>query len=81
MILVVEVADSSLEYDRDTKLDLYATAGIPEAGLADLHHGRLWRYSEPRAGAYRLIVMAGRGEALPSTVLPGLVVPVDVVIP
>ena len=81
VLLVVEVADSSLEYDRDTKLDLYAAADIPEGWLADLQHGRLWRYSEPRAGAYRLIVMAGRGESLPSTVLPGLVVPVDVVLP
>ena len=35
-LLVVEVADTSLRYDRETKLPLYAAAGIPEAWIVDL---------------------------------------------
>src|SRR5688572_19385843 len=36
VLLVIEVADSSLEYDRGTKLPLYAEAGIPDAWLFNL---------------------------------------------
>jgi Uma2 family endonuclease len=34
-LLVVEVADTSLAYDRSTKLRLYAQAGIPEYWVVD----------------------------------------------
>src|SRR5438552_1870673 len=36
ILLVIEVADTTLAYDRDTKMPLYARAGIPEAWLVDL---------------------------------------------
>jgi Uma2 family endonuclease len=36
---VVEVADTSVSYDRNIKLPLYANAGVPEAWLVDLHAG------------------------------------------
>jgi len=39
--LLVEVADSSLAYDRRTKFPLYARSGVAEAWLADLDAGRL----------------------------------------
>ena len=39
--MVIEVADSSLAYDRSTKRRLYAEAGIPEYWLADLRARRL----------------------------------------
>src|ERR671938_544657 len=35
-LLIVEVADTSADYDRIIKLPLYAKAGIPEAWLVDL---------------------------------------------
>jgi Uma2 family endonuclease len=35
VLLIVEVADSSLAYDRSTKLRLYAEAGIPEYWVVD----------------------------------------------
>ena len=72
VLLIIEVADSSLEYDRETKLRRYAAAGIPEAWLSDLVGGLLERHSEPRDGIYRQIAIGRPGEALTSTVLPGL---------
>ena len=36
VLLIVEVADTSLEYDRETKSPLYARAGIPELWIVDL---------------------------------------------
>ncbi len=76
VLLVIEVADSSREYDRETKLRRYAAAGIPEAWLSDLVGSLLERHSEPRDGIYRQVATGRPGETLTSTVLPGLTIPV-----
>jgi Uma2 family endonuclease len=47
ILLVVEVADSSLVYDREVKAALYAIAGIPEFWIEDLQHNALLVYREP----------------------------------
>lgn len=52
--LLIEVADTTLEKDREMKLPLYAEAGIPEVWLFDLQANRLRRYTHPRPdGSYR----------------------------
>lgn len=53
VLLVVDVADTSLAFDRDVKIPLYARHGIPEAWLIDLEARRLTVYSEPTANGYR----------------------------
>ncbi len=77
ILLVVEIADSSLDYDRNQKFPRYAAAGIPEAWLLDLTTGILERHSAPYAGRYRHVVTAQAGESLDSLVLPGLSLPLD----
>jgi len=77
VLLVIEVADTSLAYDRNVKLPLYAAAGIPEAWLYDVGAAAIERHSEPRNGRYRLVALAGRGESLTSTVLPAVTLSVD----
>ncbi len=77
VLLVIEVSDTTLAYDRGVKLALYAAAGIAESWIANLVDRRLERYTEPRDGAYRRVDYAQRGETLASTVLPDLVLPVD----
>jgi Uma2 family endonuclease len=51
----VEVADSSLERDRTTKLRIYASAGIPQYCLIDLRDRRIELYEDPdrERGVYR----------------------------
>lgn len=80
VLLVVEVADSSLAYDRGTKFPRYAAAAIPEAWLVDLAAGIVERHTEPRGGLYRQITIARAGDMLASTVLPELTIPVDAVL-
>jgi Uma2 family endonuclease len=46
-VLVIEVAHSSLQYDRTVKTSLYAKAGIPEYWIVDLEHRQLEVYREP----------------------------------
>jgi Uma2 family endonuclease len=55
VLLIVEVAATSLRFDRDTKLPLYARHGIPEMWLVDLGSRRLSRYRAPQHGAFTLV--------------------------
>lgn len=72
VLLVIEVADSSVGYDRDTKIPLYAAAGIPEVWLIDLKPARITVYREPRDGGYQEIVQHRRGAVLTPLALPDL---------
>jgi Uma2 family endonuclease len=74
IFLVMEVSDSTLAYDRGTKLPLYATAGIAEAWIVDLAAATVERHTEPRDGFYHLVASARPGESLASTVLPALTI-------
>ena len=71
-LLVIEVSDSSLDYDRDVKLPLYAEANIRDYWLFNLPDQYLEAYSEPyqiRVGQFgylnRRIVPADGAIALP----------------
>ena len=46
-ILVVEVAETSLDYDTSTKAELYAMAGVPDYWVVDLPTGRLLVFRDP----------------------------------
>ena len=52
VLLVVEVADTTLAYDRDVKVPLYARHGVPEVWLFDLEHSRLHIYTAPSERSY-----------------------------
>jgi Uma2 family endonuclease len=79
VLLLIEVADTSLAYDREVKLLLYARSGIPEAWLVDLTGGVIERHTEPAEDGYRLVRRVGRGETLRSETVSELETPVDAV--
>lgn len=68
VLLVVEVADSSLPFDQDVKVPLYAQAGIPEVWVVALDEDRVHAYQMPTSDSYRECATYDRGEevALPS---------------
>ncbi len=76
-LLIIEVADTSVAYDRDTKIPLYARAGIPEAWLVDLPLERIEVYRNPVAGKYASTRSASRGDMLTPLQLPNVTVSVD----
>jgi Uma2 family endonuclease len=78
VLLVVEIADSSLGYDRDTKAPIYAMSGIGEYWLADLAANVVWRYTSAEKSTYRRVEQHRRGESIAPLALPTCVVPVDV---
>lgn len=52
VLLVIEVADSSLSYDREVKLPRYALAAVPEVWLVDLSGRRLLIHRRPEGGRW-----------------------------
>jgi Uma2 family endonuclease len=51
--MLIEVADSSLQSDRQIKIPLYADAGVAEVWLVDLTNSAVTVYSSPAAGHYQ----------------------------
>lgn len=52
ILLIVEVADSTLRFDRDIKLPLYARHGIPEVWLIDLENAQFTIHTGPQMEGY-----------------------------
>ena len=52
VLLLAEVSETSLAYDRAVKLPVYARFGVPEVGIVDLVGGAVEVYREPKEGAY-----------------------------
>ena len=72
VLVVIEVSDSTLEYDRKVKVPLYARAGIPETWVVNLRGERIKTYADPAKGAYQTITSYARGDELQSRSLAAL---------
>ena len=72
VLLLIEVSDSTLEYDRRIKLPLYAQANIPEVWIIDLNAGAVETYSAPQDGRYTSQSVAGRGDSVSPQAFPDL---------
>jgi len=77
VLLIIEVADSSLAYDRDVKIPAYAQAGIPEVWLVDLNTDSISAYRNPGADGYRELLRVRRGETLRPMQLPDTEITAD----
>ncbi len=63
VLLVIEIADSSLRYDRNVKLPRYAAAGIPEVWIANVPARQVEAFHDPVDGVYqssRIVPADGR---------------------
>ena len=81
VLLVIEVADSSLEYDRMVKAHLYGRAGVPEAWVKNLPEDCIERFTEPGPDGYAQHSVHCRGGTLTPVSLPDLELPVDDLLP
>lgn len=70
IFLLIEVADSSIEYDRDVKIPLYASSGITEVWLVDIYQQVIIVYRYPTENSYRDIQTLSRGEKLSISAFP-----------
>ena len=76
VLLIVEVSDTSADYDRTVKIPLYARAGIPEVWLVDLTEKHMEVYRGPGARGYKEKRTVGLKESLSPLALPSLIVKV-----
>lgn len=72
VLLVVEVADSTVETDRTIKMPLYARANVPESWLINLPDSRIEIYSAPSNGTYQTMQSLTHGEEAQSVTIPQL---------
>lgn len=70
---LVEVADSSLEFDRGEKLARYAAAGIPEVWIANLRSGELVVNTEPEGATYSNVRVISPGGQVSPQAFPDVV--------
>jgi Uma2 family endonuclease len=77
ILLIIEVADTTLAYDRDIKIPRYARAGIPEAWLVDLAADRIEVYREPAGEEYASARSVSRGDMLTPLTFPDMTVTAD----
>jgi Uma2 family endonuclease len=73
ILLIVEVADSSLAYDRDVKAPLYARAGVAEFWLIDLNAESIDVYRGPAPDGFREMFKAQGNDPLSPLAFPKLV--------
>ena len=70
VLLLVEVSDSTIKYDRNVKLRLYAEAKIVEVWLVNLPRQVLEVYIEPENGKYKVIKKYEKTQTVAPQLLP-----------
>lgn len=80
VLLAIEVSDSSLVYDRDVKVPLYAESGIPEAWIADLNGDVVLVFRQPSPDGYKEERAFHRGETISPLAFPDLSLAVDAIL-
>ncbi len=69
ILLIAEFSDSSLNYDQNVKLPLYASHGISEVWIIDLQEDRILVFQNPKGRTYLSIHTYQSGDAIVSTVV------------
>jgi len=77
VLLLIEVSDTSVDYDRSTKIPRYARAGIPEAWLVNFPSDRIEVHRDPTPNGYASVSFAQRGDTLTPLALEGVSLRVD----
>jgi len=77
VLLLIEIADTSIRYDRGVKAPLYARSGIAELWIADLKQRTLTVYRDPTPNGYRSLQTLRPGERITVPGLEGVEAAVD----
>lgn len=77
IILLVEVADTTAESDRNIKITLYAENGITEVWLVNINAECVEVYREPSATSYQNVQVLQRGQSLSIQAFPNVAIAVN----
>ncbi|BAY25819.1 hypothetical protein NIES2100_56270 [Calothrix sp. NIES-2100] len=77
IFLLIEVADSTIEYDREQKIPLYAQANIIEVWLVDINEQIIEVYQQPTPAGYQIVQKFTSGQNLSITAFPDVNITVN----
>ena len=77
VLLVIEVADTTVDHDRARKIPLYARAGIPDTWLVNLPAEAIEVHRDPAQDRYRDVRMVRHGESLAPLAFPNVTLSVE----
>lgn len=77
ILLLIEVADTSIDYDRDQKIPRYAASSIAEAWIIDVDQRIIEQYSQPMQGQYTQINKVLLGNRIQSKSMPQIAFMID----
>lgn len=80
VLLLIEVADTSQQYDRLVKVPLYGRSGVPEVWIVDLPSEVIEVYRDPTPSGYAQARRAARGGAISPVAFPDIVLSVDTIL-
>jgi len=76
-LLVVEVAETTLNFDRRVKLPRYAKAGVPEVWIENLIDDVLLVYRDPVGSKYAAVLILRRGDSISPIAFPDAIFAID----
>jgi len=79
--LIVEIAQSSLRWDRNTKSLLYGISQVDEYWIVNLVDGQVEIYRDRVDGAWKTVTVHRRGETIAMLAFPDVKIPVSEILP
>ena len=77
VLLLIEVSDSTLRFDRRVKLPIYARSGIQEVWIVDLNGDVIHVHRQPKDGAYTSVETRDRSQKISAAAFPEFTIPVS----
>jgi Uma2 family endonuclease len=72
VLLVIEVADTTLAYDREVKIPLYSQCGIAEVWLFDIRARSLLAHRNPGPKSYQRVLTPKQNETISPLLIPAI---------
>jgi Uma2 family endonuclease len=72
VLLVMEISDTSLRYDRNIKIPLFSSTGIPEVWIQDVAEDIVYVYRDPRGRSYAETFEVRRGNVISPLAFPDI---------
>lgn len=79
--LIIEVADSSLAYDREIKAKIYARSGIADYWVLNVRDRQLHVFREPAENGYQSEVIIGENGSISPLEFPALNIAIQAMLP
>jgi Uma2 family endonuclease len=77
VLLLIEVSETSLRFDRNVKLPIYARSGIREVWIADLNSDTVTAFRKPKDKTYTETLIRERHESISPDAFPDFSIKVD----